>query len=106
MAISRQKNSRAVIKSHKNKLIIDGELSFVTVPKLRTMGCQFIAEHQESIFDLQHVTTKDIAGLALLTAWTRFANSIGKSVHFINLPTQLLDMAKLNGLKELLPIAV
>lgn len=100
-----RKRPHAVIKINEdNKLIIDGELSFATVPKLRIIGCKFIAEHQAPIFDLQQVTTKDISGLALLTAWTRFALEIGKSIHFINLPSQLLDMAKLNGLKDLLPI--
>ena len=102
---SKHKHKHAAIKiTDENKLTIDGELSFATVPKLRLLGCKFITEHQATIFDLQHVTAKDISGLALLTAWTRCANQIGKSIQFINLPAQLLDMAKLNGLKELLPI--
>jgi len=99
------KRKRASIKVDcDNKLIIDGELSFATIPKLRIIGCKFISEHRNPVFDLKQATTKDISGLALLTAWTRFAKTIGKPVHFINLPPQLLDMAKLNGLKELLPI--
>lgn len=99
------KQQHAAIKINAdNKLIIDGELSFATVIKLRIIGCKFIVEHKAPIFDLQYVVTKDISGLALLTAWTRFAKEIGKSIYFINLPPQLLDMAKLNGLKDLLPI--
>lgn len=102
---TKKRKSHATIKiMDENKLIIDGELSFATVPKLRIIGCKFITEHQNVTFDLQHVTTQDISGLALLTALTRCAKEIGKQIHFINLPSQLLDMAKLNGLKDLLPI--
>jgi phospholipid transport system transporter-binding protein len=101
----KNKHKRAVIKVDvDNKLVIDGEISFITIPKLRIIGCEFISSHQKPVFDLQQATTKDISGLALLTAWTRFAKKIGKSIQFINLPPQLLDMAKLNGLKDLLPI--
>jgi phospholipid transport system transporter-binding protein len=94
---------RDIIKRD-HKLIIDGEISFATIPKLRIIGCKFISEHQGLVFDLEQATTTDISGLALLIAWTRFAKQIGKSIQFINLPKQLLDMAKLNGLKDLLPI--
>jgi ABC-type transporter Mla MlaB component len=103
--IKLRRRKRANIKlNHDQKLIIEGEISFATIPKLRIIGCKFISEHQNPIFDLKQSVTKDISGLALLTAWTRFAKEIGKSVCFINLPMQLLDMAKLNGLKDLLPI--
>jgi len=98
------RRKRAVIKAEDDKLLIEGEVSFATIPKLRIIGCEFIVKHQNVVFDLKEVTTKDISGLALLTAWTRFSKEIGKTIHFINLPTQLLDMAKLNGLKDLLPI--
>jgi ABC-type transporter Mla MlaB component len=101
----KNKRKHAVIKiDANNKIAVDGEISFVTIPKLRIIGCEFISSHQNPVFDLKQAITKDISGLALLAAWTRFAKKIGKSIQFINLPMQLLDMAKLNGLKDLLPI--
>jgi len=100
----KRRRKKAIIKADNDKLLIEGEVSFATIPKLRIIGCEFIAKHQNIIFDLREATAKDISGLALLTAWTRFSKEIGKKIYFINLPTQLLDMANLNGLKDLLPI--
>ncbi len=86
------------------QLEIVGELSFNTVPKLREIGCGFITKRERPIFNLQHTVSEDNSGIALLMAWTRFANKLGKDVCFINLPNQLRDVIKLSGLEDILPI--
>lgn len=83
---------------------VSGELSFTTVPELNTRGLQLIAASPQPVFDLRNVTNSDYAGVALLTSWTRHAKKLGKAVFFINPPAQLLDMAKVSGLKDILPI--
>lgn len=93
------------IKANANDdLEISGELSFDSVPKLRLIGCQFIQEHKTPIFDLHAVEIRDISGLALLVAWTRFANEQNKTIRFINLPLKFMGMIKLSGLQEILPL--
>lgn len=86
------------------QLEIVGELSFNTVPKLRGIGCHFITKNEQPIFNLQGAIPKDNSGIALLTAWTRFAKKLGKDICFINLPNQLRDVIKLSGLEDILPI--
>jgi phospholipid transport system transporter-binding protein len=81
-----------------------GELSFDNVPKIYKIGYDIISENKEVIFDLQDIVAIDNSGLALLTAWTRYAKQLGKSIYFVNLPSKLLDMAKLSGLENILPI--
>jgi len=87
-----------------NRFIVSGEVSFVTIPALYKLGCQFISQSESPILDLQNVTTEDNSGLALLTAWMRFAKQSDKIIYFSNLPNQLKDMAKLSGLDKILAI--
>ena len=86
------------------QLIVMGELSFASIPELCKVGEQFINKCESPVFDLQNVNAEDNSGLALLTAWARFANQLNKVICFINLPNQLLDMARLSGLEKILPI--
>lgn len=92
------------MKTKPGKFTVTGKLSFITVPKLQNIGYHFITEHAELVFDLQKVTVEDNSGLALLVEWMRFAEQQSKSICFINLPNQLLGIAKLSGLERILPI--
>ena len=88
-----------------DKFAVTGELSFLSVPKLQKIGYHFITESAKPVFDLKQVTVEDNSGLALLVEWARFAKKEqGKTICFINLPGQLLDIAKLSGLEHILPI--
>ena len=88
-----------------NKLIVTGTLSFATVPKLEKVGYNLITEFAEPVFDLQKATVVDNSGLALLIEWVKFAQQkCGKQIKIINMPNQLLDMAKISGLEHILPI--
>jgi len=91
--------------NEKNHWQVTGELSFDSVPKLSKTGCGIITKYEHVIFDLQDVIAVDNSGLALLTTWTRFANKLDKSICFVNLPDKLLDIAKLSGLENILPIS-
>jgi phospholipid transport system transporter-binding protein len=83
---------------------VTGELSFTTVPKLYKTGYDLITKHENLIFDLQDIIALDNSGLALLTAWARLAKKLDKAICFVNLPNKLLDIAKLSGLEDILPI--
>ena len=87
-----------------DELVITGTLNFNSVPKLQKIGYHFIEERAKPVFDLQHVEVEDNSGIALLVEWTGFAKRKHKTIHFINLPNQLLDIAKLSGLERILPI--
>lgn len=87
-----------------SELIITGELNFSTSPSLYRKGCHLIAANTITTFDLQHVSTSDNSGTALLVAWTRYAKILGKTIKFIHPTSQLLSMLKLTELQKLLPI--
>lgn len=85
--------------------LVKGELNFDTVPELYKRGCQLIAASPKPIFDLQQVSRSDNAGLTLLVSWVRCAKHLNKTIRFINLPKQLLDVIDLSDLKTIIPIS-
>jgi phospholipid transport system transporter-binding protein len=54
------------------------------------------------VVDLQRIDAVDSAGVALLLAWKRRAESEGKPLVFAHLPTSLDSLARLYGVEELL----
>ena len=54
------------------------------------------------VIDLERVETVDSAGVALLLAWKRRAESEGKPLMFAHLPASLDSLARLYGVEELL----
>ncbi len=54
--------------------------------------------------DLAEVSHSDSAGLALLIHWIRFAKQTNKKIVFHNIPAQMMAIADVSGLNELLPI--
>ncbi len=93
-----------VIKADNGHADVIGELSLATVSRLRPLGIELLATHAFLQFDFQKVTRSDSSALTLLTAWKRYAKKNGKTIEFINLPTQLLEMAQLSRLDKILPI--
>jgi phospholipid transport system transporter-binding protein len=54
------------------------------------------------IIDLERIEAVDSAGVALLLAWKRRAESEGKPLAFAHLPAGLASLAQLYGVEELL----
>jgi len=84
--------------------VVVGAINFVTAMQIYTRGRQLIAASPKPVFDLHNITATDNAGVALLTAWTRYAKHLNKAVLFIDLTEQLLDMVRVGGLQDILPI--
>ncbi len=55
-------------------------------------------------FDLSKVIHSDSTGLALLFHWLRYAAQLQKTLHFTHLPSQMLAIAQVAGVEELLPV--
>lgn len=82
---------------------LEGELSFATVPAL--VGAKELrANDKELELDLSGVNRADSAGLALLVHWQREAKARGGTIRFHNTPAQMLAIAKLSGVDELLSL--
>ena len=82
--------------------LLQGELSFASVPAILKSSAKGFMVSREIEVDLQGVTRADSAGLVLLIEWLRESERVGKVVTFINVPKQLLAIARLCGLDEIL----
>ena len=92
------------INEEENSCQICGVLNFSTVPGLRNYGNKIISQYPQVVFDFGQVTRSDSAGLALLTAWWRFAGELGKKIRFVNIPNQMIDIARLSNLDKILTL--
>jgi phospholipid transport system transporter-binding protein len=101
-----QPQAKAQLVLDNGQIKVSGELTFATVPYLRLAGDSLITKCPQLIFDFSAVTHTDSASLALLTAWTRKAKQLKKTLQFIRLPQQLFEIARVSGLDKILPIEV
>lgn len=84
---------------------IEGELTFNTAKLLLNKSKKLFSTKTNSIeVDLSKITRSDSSALALLTEWQRLAAQHKKTIVFKNLPSQLLNMAKLSKLDNILNI--
>jgi phospholipid transport system transporter-binding protein len=97
--------SQASIREGRNgRLEIHGDLNFSSVPVLWNDCCSLFPERTELEIDLSHVQRSDSAGLALLVECLRQAHQTGKSIRFLNIPGQMLAMARVSSLDQVLPL--
>jgi phospholipid transport system transporter-binding protein len=83
---------------------IQGELTFSTVPDLLGQSKKWLAAGHEAVtINLENVAKADSAGLALMIEWLHLARTADREIHFVNIPVQLNDLIRLNGLKNTFP---
>ncbi len=87
------------------RLDVVGDLSFATVPGLRTASQSLFAQQDEIRIDLKDVVRSDSAGLALMVEWMRAAKRDGKPIQFLNMPPQMLAIARVSSLDKVLPLS-
>ncbi|ALP54578.1 hypothetical protein Tel_16255 [Candidatus Tenderia electrophaga] len=83
---------------------LGGELSFATVPDLVGAGARLFDDAAEVEVDLAEVGRSDSAGLALLVSWMRLARRHDKRLSFHQVPEQLVGLAKVSGVAQLLAL--
>ena len=86
-------------------LKLSGALSFETLPGVLEQTSQFAA--RPDVPDCLTIDFADVAGVdssavALLLEWRRLAASLGKRLAFVNLPANLLALANLYGVADLI----
>jgi len=96
---------QADIRQGKNgRLEFCGDLSFDSVAGLwRQCRTQFLDREALDI-DLSGVQRSDSAGVALLVECLRQAHQSGKVLRFFNIPTQMLALARVSSLDQVLPL--
>jgi len=103
--------SAQIKKMDDGRLSILGELSMKTVPALlaqKDLRGFFNDSRNDSrddiVIDLQDVERADSAGVALLIEWRRMAQQQQQTIRFQNIPSQMLAIARLSGVDELLAL--
>jgi len=81
---------------------VSGPMTMAGAATLLTEGEEAIAS-SASAFDLAAVTDMDSSCLAVVFGWMRAANAGGKSLRLLNPPQNLLSLAEVYGVADLLP---
>ena len=89
-----------IIAENDNTWRLSGELSFATVGALLTDFTQRATPTPPKVVDLCDVTRTDSAGLALLIELR--GQTKDAPITFRNLPAQMLSLATLSGVQEIL----
>lgn len=98
--------SRAAIRRvGDGRLALEGELNFATVTRLLGEAQRLFEQSEEIHIDLQAISRSDSAGLALLVEWMRNAQQLGKPIQFLNIPPQMLAIARVSSLDQVLPFS-
>jgi len=84
---------------------LKGTLSFKTVTALRNQGIDLFNASEALVIDLADIKRSDSAGVALLIEWMRFAQSQGKSISYLNTPSQMLAIVRASSLDSILPLS-
>lgn len=86
-------------------LALTGALSFDTLPGVLEESARFTARTDlpdRLTIDFAAITGVDSSAVALLLEWRREAQRLGKRLEFVNLPPNLLALANLYGVAELI----
>ena len=86
-------------------LALTGALSFETLPAVLAESAQYTARADlpdRLTIDFAGIDAVDSSAVALLLEWRREALRLGKVLEFINLPANLIALATLYGVAELI----
>ncbi len=93
-----------IIRAEDNSFRVSGELVYATVPDLLEKGRSVLGEVGDVVIDLGGVTRVDSAALALMLEWMSQCHARGRGIRFRNVPQDVVAIADLSNVKELLPL--
>ncbi len=83
---------------------LNGVLDFSTVPLFQSQGVQLLHGDKDVTLDLSGIERGNSAALLLLINWTRLAQQKNRTIHYTNVPQQIISLVQVSGLQELLSI--
>jgi phospholipid transport system transporter-binding protein len=86
-------------------LALDGALSFETLPDVLKASEEYAARADlpdRLTIDFAGIDAVDSSAVALLLEWRRQAMRLGKTLEFVNLPANLVALATLYGVEDLI----
>ena len=91
-----------MIEREGDRLVVRGRLTIATVPTLFETGLQHLSK-EDLLVDLTRVEAVDSAAVSMLLGWARAAQRGNRELRVVGLPDDLLSLARLYGVAELLP---
>ncbi len=85
-----------------DRLVLSGRLTMSTVPSLYEKGRLYL-ENEDLLVDFSTVEAVDSAAVSMLLGWSRVAQRKQRSLRVTGLPDDLLSLANLYGVAEMLP---
>jgi phospholipid transport system transporter-binding protein len=85
-----------------HEMAVSGGLTMETVPALFETGLQHLAGEDLQV-DFSQVEAVDSAAVSMLLGWARAAQHGQRNLRVLNLPDDLLSLARLYGVADLLP---
>ena len=92
----------ALERAGDGSLRASGELTFETAAEALAAGERLLASDDDAHIDLSRVREGDSAGLAVLVEWLAGQLARGGRLAFADMPAQMLSIARICGLEELL----
>lgn len=83
-------------------MMVTGDVTMETVPALLAQGLQHLSS-KDLLVDLSQTQAVDSAAVSMLLAWQRAAQSGQRALQIERLPENLLSLARLYGVEEMLP---
>lgn len=91
-----------MISREDGRLVVRGRLTIETVPELFESGLQHLAG-EDLLVDLTQVEAVDSAAVSMLLGWSRAAQRSQRTLRVSGLPADLLSLATLYGVADMLP---
>lgn len=82
--------------------MVSGRLTITTVPELFETGLQYL-NSEDLLVDFSRVEAVDSSAVSMLLGWLRAAQRNQRTLRVTGLPDDLLSLARLYGVAELLP---
>jgi len=94
----------ASISINGDTLTLSGVLDHESVLEVDQQGQQWLVQSPsvDCKLDLGAITYSSSAGIALLLGWLRIAQQQQKNLHFLKAPANMIALAKVGGLEDLL----
>ncbi len=93
-----------MIRAGENCLEVSGAMTLPGAAALLAEGNAALAD-AEAVFDLAQVTDVDSSCIAVMFGWLREARRLGKTISIKHPPKEMLSLAQVYDVAELLPLA-
>lgn len=92
------------IQRAEGRFEVSGGMTLETASELLASGVSALSSG-DPIFDLSAVSDIDSSGLAVLFGWQRAAQAQGKTLRIARPPHNLISLAEVYGVTDLLPLS-